>query len=65
MIVMEEFLTPEDIAKTLKKSEDTITRWLRQGKLPGYKTEGTWIINKADFEEWLAKRSNFEKPKNK
>lgn len=65
MIVMEEFLTPEEIAKVLRKSEDTVTRLLRQGKLPGYKVEGSWIVNKKDFDNWLAERSNFDKPKDK
>jgi len=65
MIVMEEFLTPEEIAKVLRKSEDTVTRWLRQGKIPGYKAEGTWVVNKKDFDTWLASRSNLIKPEDK
>ncbi len=65
MIVMEEFITPEEIAKTLRKSEDTVTRWLRQGKIPGYKAEGTWVVSKKDFDDWLAKRSNLIKSEDK
>jgi len=65
MVVMEEFITPEEIARTLRKSEDTVTRWLRQGKIPGYKAEGTWVVSKKDFESWMAQRSNFIKPENK
>lgn len=64
MIVMEEeFYTPDEIARKLRLTEDSVTRLLRQGKMPGYKIEGSWRIDRKDFKEYLAQKKNT--PKNK
>lgn len=55
---MEEFYTAEEVSQILRIAEDSVTRLLRQGKIPGYKVEGSWRINKAEFREYLAQRRN-------
>jgi excisionase family DNA binding protein len=48
---MEEFYTPAEIATILKIEEDSVTRLLRQNKMPGYKVEGSWRVSKSEFLE--------------
>ena len=58
MIVMEEYLTPEEVAQKLRLHPDTIARLLRTGKLPGYKVAGSWRINPTELEDWMKQRKN-------
>lgn len=58
MIVMEEYLTPEEVAQKLKLHPDTVARLLRQGKIPGYKVAGSWRISPTELEEWMKQRKN-------
>lgn len=59
MIIMaEEFLTPDEVATKLRLTEDSVTRMLRQGKMPGYKIEGSWRIDRQEFEEYLKAKRN-------
>ncbi len=62
MITMQEdFLLVEEVAKVLRLSEDTVTRLLRQGRIPGYKIEGTWRIDRSDLQTYLAGKKNTQK----
>lgn len=56
MLVMpeEDFLTPAEIAKKLRIAEESVTRLLRQGKLPGVKIAGFWRIDRQEFQDFLA-----------
>jgi excisionase family DNA binding protein len=37
---------------------ESVTRLLRQGKLPGYKVGGTWRINKGEFARYMKSQRN-------
>jgi len=62
-IMMEEFLTVEEIATKLKLSEETVKRMLRQKMLPGYKISGSWRVVRQDLEDFLASQKNIQEDK--
>lgn len=53
LIIMQEFLTIEEIIKILKVSKMTIYRYINAGKLKAYKLGKEFRIDKKDFEEFL------------
>ena len=52
----EEFLTPEDIARMLKKNIATIQRWCREGELPAARIGRSYFVRSADFENWFGSK---------
>lgn len=50
-----EILTPEEVAKILKVTPETIRKWLRKGELTGADTPAGWRLTPADLEAWLEK----------
>lgn len=49
----EALLTPAEAADKLALSTATVTRALREGRIPGYKILGTWRISCAELESWI------------
>lgn len=49
----EEFLTPEDIARMLRRNIATIQRWCREGELPAARIGRHYLVRRADFEKWF------------
>jgi nitrogen PTS system EIIA component len=45
-------LSVRDSARLLKVSEKTIYRWVKQGKLPGYRVNEQYRFNRAELLEW-------------
>lgn len=45
-------LSVRDSARLLKVSEKTIYRWVKQGKLPGYRVNEQYRFNRAEILEW-------------
>ena len=58
MLVMEDFLTVEEVAKKLQLHPDTVARLLRAGELPGYKVAGSWRISPTELQKYMEQRSN-------
>lgn len=54
---MDEWLRPEDVARELKISPHTITRWCRTGKLEAQKLEVHWRFKRSALEKFLAERN--------
>lgn len=52
----EMFLTPQEVADTLKVSIFTVRRWIGQKELPAYKVGRGWRIARADFDNWLQEK---------
>ena len=48
-------LTPAQVAERLQVSLFTVQRWLRQGKLKGFKVGRLWRIKEVDFNEFIRK----------
>ena len=54
MILMEEqLLTVEEVAEKLRKRPFTVRRLLREGKIPAYKMEGTWLVRSDDLIKYI------------
>ena len=52
---MERMLTVEDVAKQLQVHPETIRRWLREGRLDGYRISrrGGWRVRPESVEKML------------
>lgn len=51
-------LTPPQVAKHLQVNERTVTQWLRQGHLRGFKIGKEWRVSERDFEAFLEGKAN-------
>lgn len=52
----ERLLSVAEVARRLDVSEETVRRWLREGRLPGYRLGGGrsgWRISESDLAEFL------------
>ena len=56
VLMTEEFLTVEEVAKRLRLSEETVKRLLRKKELPGSKIGGSWRISKQQFDRYLQEK---------
>ena len=57
------FLTVKEVSEMLKMNEVTILRYLRSGKLIGYKFGKDWRIEEKDLINYLKTVSNKEEVK--
>ena len=53
--MMEEFLTPREVAESLKVSTQTVKVWIKGEKLKAVKVGHSWRIRKTDLDEFLKK----------
>lgn len=53
-----QFLNVRQIAKILQVNPSTVTKWLRDGTMRGYKSGKQWRILEQDFYEWLENNVN-------
>ena len=51
-------LTPSDVAKRLQMNERTVTQWLRNGHLRGYKIGKEWRVSEIDLETYIEAGAN-------
>jgi excisionase family DNA binding protein len=51
-------LTPAQIAEALQLNESTITRWLRKGRLRGFKVGKDWRVSATDLDAFLEEHAN-------
>jgi excisionase family DNA binding protein len=58
---MPEIYTPEEIAKKLKVSEQTIRRYLREEKMEGFKIGNSWRIKEKSFLEFIENQGSSKK----
>ncbi len=54
----EKLLTPAQVADRLQIHERTVTRWLRDGYLRGFKLGKEWRIGPADLSAFMEKHAN-------
>jgi excisionase family DNA binding protein len=57
-MVEEKLLTPAQVANRLQIHERTVTRWLRDGYLRGFKLGKEWRIAPADLESFMDSHAN-------
>lgn len=54
------FLTPKEVAEKIGVSESHVKNMIRDGRLPGYKFNGTrYRVEEADFKAWLEDQKIF------
>ena len=51
-------LTPKEVAEKLRVSEQTVLRWLRNGKLKGVKVGKLWRVREEDLQELIKEEEN-------
>jgi excisionase family DNA binding protein len=49
--MIESYLTVEEVAAALRIHETTVTRWLKEKKLPARKVGRRWLIAKEDYDK--------------
>jgi excisionase family DNA binding protein len=49
-------MTPDEAAKELKVSPETLRRWLRTGTFKAAKTPAGWRISENDLEQFISAR---------
>ena len=54
----DKLLTPPQVARHLQVNERTVTQWLRQGHLRGFKIGKEWRISAHDLESFLEQSAN-------
>ena len=57
-MAQEQLLTPAQVAERLQIFERTVTRWLREGYLRGFKLGKEWRIAPTDLEEFMESHAN-------
>lgn len=60
---MDEYLTTEEIAQTLKVNIVTVRRWIKSGKLPATFLAKEYRIKKTDFDDFINKGKKRRKTK--
>jgi len=53
---MNGILTVRQIAEKLQVNTETVYRWLRDGKLIGYKANRLWRIGESDLKAFLLRK---------
>ena len=53
---MNGILTVRQIAEKLQVNTETVYRWLRDGKLVGYRANRLWRVGEQDLEAFLKRR---------
>ena len=53
---MNGILTVRQIAEKLQVNTETVYRWLRNGKLTGYRANRLWRIGESDLEAFLEQK---------
>jgi excisionase family DNA binding protein len=51
-------LTPSDVAKRLQMNERTVTLWLRNGHLRGFKIGKEWRVSDVDLDAFVEASAN-------
>lgn len=51
--VVHQLLTPAEVAEILQVDEQTVRRYLREGKLRGLRIGNRWRVDQADLEAFI------------
>jgi len=53
----------DEVANSLNVSENTVTRWLADGKIPAYKLKDEYRFNRTEVEDWIVRNEYEDEPK--
>ncbi|MBH8600121.1 helix-turn-helix domain-containing protein [Thermoactinomyces sp. CICC 23799] len=54
---LNKLLTPKEVAELLQVSEVTVKKWLRAGRLRGFKVNRLWRVSAEDLEDFIKSSS--------
>ncbi len=54
------YLTVKDVAKRLQVSDQTVWRWIKDGKLPAINISGQYRISPSDLDEFI--KEHYKQP---
>ncbi len=57
-MIEDKLLTPPQVARHLQVNERTVTQWLRQGHLRGFKIGKEWRVSARDLDNFLEQSAN-------
>ncbi len=57
-MIEDKLLTPLQVAQRLQMNERTVTQWLRQGHLRGFKIGKEWRVSVRDLDNFLEQSAN-------
>jgi excisionase family DNA binding protein len=57
---MENWMTLEEVANSLKVSKDSIYRLAQRGKMPAYKFGNLWRFRKEEVVKWMENKRNIK-----
>ncbi len=55
LLVTDDILDADEVAKLLKLNEQTVKRLANRGELPGFKIGGRWRFRREAIEEYIRK----------
>ncbi len=58
LMVEQRYLTPFDVAKRLQMNERTVTQWLRNGHLRGFKIGKEWRVSELELDAFIEASAN-------
>ncbi len=58
LMTQQKLLTPINVAKRLQMNVRTVTQWLRNGHLRGFKIGKEWRVSEIDFEAFIEASAN-------
>jgi excisionase family DNA binding protein len=58
LMTEQKLLTPFGVAKRLQLNERTVTHWLRNGLLRGFKVGKEWRVSEIDLEAFIEASAN-------
>ncbi len=58
LMTQQKLLTPINVAKRLQMNERTVTQWLRNGHLRGFKIGKEWRVSEIDFVAFVEASAN-------
>ena len=53
-IMLEELLSPEELAKHLDVDLNTVLNWVNSGRIPGFKQDDQWKFDRRRIDDWVA-----------
>ncbi len=56
MAKIKEIMTVKEVAEFLGVHPMTIYKYVRQGKIPGFKIGADWRFNKMSIEKWMVEK---------
>lgn len=65
MLVINDILDPDEVAKLLRVHVRTVTRLATSGELPGFKVGGQWRFKREDIDAYIEEQKRKQQNKDR